>query len=154
LEELNINPRQIISEMERHRIIRRLVGKEVSDVISATHQQLELHHIQNVADIRNLPFNLAVHSDHVKHMDRQLKDFLFANLYQHWRIMRMDRKARRFIAELFQAYISSPVILPSTIQETAQERGLYRTVCDYVAGMTDRFALQEHSKLFNSMERP
>jgi dGTPase len=87
-------------------------------------------------------------------MDRQLKDFLFANLYQHWRIMRMDRKARRFITELFQAYVNSPVILPTNVQELVSERGLHRTVCDYIAGMTDRFALQEHGKLFNPMERP
>lgn len=154
LEELQINPGQRLTDMERHRIIRRLVGKEVSDVINATQSQLEQHEIKTVADIRNLSYNLVVHSEEVKDMDRQLKDFLFANLYQHWRIMRMDRKARRFITELFQAYVNSPVILPTNIQELIPERGLHRTVCDYIAGMTDRFALQEHSKLFNPMERP
>ncbi len=154
LEELQINPGQRLTDMERHRIIRRLVGKEVSDVINATQTQLEQHGVQTVADIRNLPYNLVVHSEEVKDMDRQLKDFLFANLYQHWRIMRMDRKARRFITELFQAYVNSPVILPTNIQELIPERGLHRTVCDYIAGMTDRFALQEHGKLFNPMERP
>jgi dGTPase len=65
----------------------------------------------------------------------------------------MDRKARRFIGELFQAYVNSPVILPQSVQEIAGQRGLYRTVCDYIAGMTDRFALQEYNKLFNPMER-
>jgi dGTPase len=67
--------------------------------------------------------------------------------------MRMDRKARRFIADLFEAYTNSPVILPKTVQEVTQERDLYRTVCDYIAGMTDRFALQEYNKLFNPLER-
>jgi dGTPase len=153
LAELKLDLHQNISDMERHRIIRRLVGKEVSDVINATQQQLELHRVQRVEDIRTLPYNLVVHSEEFKQMDRQLKDFLFANLYQHWRIMRMDRKARQFIAELFQAYVSSPVILPKNVQETAQERGLHRTVCDYIAGMTDRFALQEYNKLFNPTER-
>jgi dGTPase len=154
LEELQINPSQRLTDIERHRIIRRLVGKEVSDVINTTQAQLEQHGVKTVVDIRNLPYNLVVHSEAVKYMDRQLKDFLFANLYQHWRIMRMDRKARRFIEELFRAYVNSPVILPTTVQELIPERGLYRTVCDYIAGMTDRFALQEHSKLFNPMERP
>jgi dGTPase len=152
-EELGLNPRLGFNDMARHRIIRRLVGKEVSDVINATNEQLETNQIKSVADIRNLPFNLATHSEEVKQMDRQLKDFLFQNLYQHWRVMRMDRKARRFIAELFQAYTNSPVILPKSVQEVVQERGIYRTVCDYIAGMTDRYALQEYNKLFNPMER-
>lgn len=152
-EELTINPRLGFNDMDRHRIIRRLVGKEVSDVINATNEQLESHQVKSVEDIRNLPHKLVVHSEEVKQMDRQLKDFLFQNLYQHWRVMRMDRKARRFIAELFEAYTNSPVILPKSVQEVAQERDLYRTVCDYIAGMTDRFAVQEHNKLFNPMER-
>jgi dGTPase len=152
-EELKLNPGQNFNDMDRHRIIRRLVGKQVSDVINATNAQLELYQVKSVADIRKLPHNLALHSEEVKQLDRQLKDFLFHNLYQHWRVMRMDRKARRFIAELFQAYTNSPVILPKSVQERVQQRGLYRTVCDYIAGMTDRFALQEYNKLFNPMER-
>ncbi len=153
IEELGLNPRQGFNDMDRHRIIRRLVGKEVSDVINSTQTQLEANQIKNVIDIRNLPVKLATHSEAVKQMNRQLKDFLFQNLYQHWRVMRMDRKARRFIAELFQAYTQSPVILPKNVQEIVDERGLYRTVCDYIAGMTDRYALQEYNKLFNPMER-
>lgn len=152
-EELKLNPRQSFSDMDRHRMIRRLVGTEVSDVINATHEQLELHEINSVDDIRGLSHNIVRHSDEVKQLDRQLKDFLFNNLYQHWRVMRMDRKARRFIAELFEAYVNSPVILPQSVQEIAKQRGLYRTVCDYIAGMTDRFALQEYNKLFNPLER-
>jgi dGTPase len=152
-EELNINPGQSFGDMDRHRIIRRLVGKEVSDVIQATNAQLELHQINSCDEIRRLPHNIAMHSDEIKQLDRQLKDFLFKNLYSHWRVMRMDRKARRFIGELFQAYVNSPVILPQSVQEIAGQRGLYRTVCDYIAGMTDRFALQEYNKLFNPMER-
>ena len=150
--ELELNPRQSFNDMDRHRIIRRLVGKQVSDVINATNEQLEVHRVKSVEDVRKLPHNIVKHSEEVKQMDRQLKDFLFHNLYQHWRVMRMDRKARRFIAELFHAYTNSPVILPKSVQERAQQRSLYRTVCDYIAGMTDRFALQEYNKLFNPME--
>ncbi|MCL4297643.1 MAG: deoxyguanosinetriphosphate triphosphohydrolase [Anaerolineae bacterium] len=152
-EELKLNPRQSFNDMDRHRMIRRLVGTEVSDVINAAHEQLELHQIKSVDDIRRLSHNIVRRSEEVKQLDRQLKDFLFQNLYQHWRVMRMDRKARRFIADLFEAYVNSPVILPQSVQEIAQQRGLYRTVCDYIAGMTDRFALQEYNKLFNPMER-
>lgn len=151
--ELGLDPLARFTEMDRHRIIRRLVGKEVSDIIKGTSEALEANNIQTLADVRTFPRNLAGHTAEVKRLNRQLKDFLFQNLYSHWRVMRMDRKARHFIAELFNAYVNSPVILPQSVQELAAERGLHRTVCDYIAGMTDRFALQEYNKLFNPMER-
>lgn len=152
-DELEIDPSQGFHDMDRHRIIRRLVGKEVSDVIYTTVEQLGQYEIKSIEDVRNAPQNLVKHSDDVKRMDRELKDFLFDNLYQHWRVMRMDRKAKRFITDLFSAYVDSPIILPWEFQAQVEERGLYRTVCDYIAGMTDRFALQEYNKLFNPMER-
>ena len=151
--ELEIDPRQGFADMDRHRIIRRLVGKEVSDVVEATADQLVKHNINSVADIRNLSHKLVTHSEAVKRMDRQLKDFLFSNLYQHWRLMRMDLKARRVITDLFNAYIKSPIILPQSVQAQISRRGLHRTICDYIAGMTDRFAQQEYNKLFDPMER-
>jgi len=153
IRELDVDPDQGFSDMDRHRIIRRLVGKEVSDVIHATGEQLEAHQIKSVEDIRQLSHNIVTHSEAVKRMNRQLKDFLYDNLYRHWRIMRMDLKARRFIAQLFDAYVNSPVILPESVQARAKRQELHRTVCDYIAGMTDRFALQEHNKLFDPMER-
>jgi dGTPase len=152
-DEVGINPLQNFTEMDRHRVIRRLVGKEVSDIIQGTQEQLEAHGIETIEDVRTASSNLATHTAEVKRLNRQLKDFLFQNLYSHWRVMRMDRKARHFIAELFNAYVNSPVILPKDVQKIAEERGLHRTVCDYIAGMTDRFALQEYNKLFNPMER-
>jgi len=152
VDELGIDPLQGFTDMDRHRIIRRLVGKEVSDVIYTTGQRLEDFNIQTIDDVRNAPENLVTHSAEVKRMDRQLKDFLFENLYQHWRVMRMHLKAERFIAELFDTYINTPEILPKSVQLRAQNNDLHRTVCDYIAGMTDRFALKEHGKLFDPME--
>ncbi len=151
MDELKIDASQGFTDMDRHRIIRRLVGKEVSDVITATQIQMEQHHIKTLEDIRNLSQNIVVHSDAVKQMDQELKTFLYDNLYRHWRVMRMDMKARRFIGELFAAYTQSPIILPRSVQERVAQRGVHRTVCDYIAGMTDRFALKEHDRLFNPM---
>ncbi len=148
--ELAIDPRQGFSDIDRHRIIRRLVGKEVSDFIDTTNQAIIAHNITSIDDIRRLPHNIAAHSDRMKQLNRELKDFLYNNLYRHWRVMRMDLKARRFIGELFDAYINSPIILPTTVQQRIERQGLERTVCDYIAGMTDRFALEEHNKLFSS----
>lgn len=154
IDELKIDPHRGFTDMDRHRIIRRLVGKEVSDVINATNARLEQHQIKTIQDIRQAGENMVTHSKEVGQLDRQLKDFLFNNLYQHWRVMRMDMKARRFLGELFKAYVSSPVILPASVQEQIDNRGLHRTVCDYIAGMTDRFALQEYTRLFDPMTRP
>jgi dGTPase len=152
IDELGLDPLQSFTDMDRHRIIRRLVGKEVSDVIRTTSQRLEDFNVQTIDDVRNAPENMVIHSDTVKRMDRQLKDFLFKNLYQHWRVMRMHLKAERFIAELFDTYVNTPEILPKNIQVLAKNNDLHRTVCDYIAGMTDRFALKEHSKLFDPDE--
>ena len=149
--ELDIDPTGHLTDMDRHRIIRRLVGKEVSDVIDATNAQLEQHNVRSIDDIRNLSHNVVTHSDQVRHLNRELKDFLYENLYRHWRVMRMDLKARRFIKELFEAYINSPIILPNSVQERASQGKLHRTVCDYIAGMTDRFALKEYDRLFDPM---
>lgn len=148
-DELGLDLGQGFSDMDRHRIIRRLIGKEVSDVIKASQAHLEEHQIECLEDVRKLDQNIVTHSDEVARLDRQLKDFLYTNLYTHWRVMRMDLKARRFIGELFEAYTTSPVILPTTVQQRAAKKNLHRTVCDYIAGMTDRYALQEHSRLFN-----
>ena len=87
-------------------------------------------------------------------MNRQLKDFLYNNLYRHHRVVRMQVKAERIISDLFAAYQSEPAILPRHIQELIEKRGLERTICDYIAGMTDRFAIQEHQKLFDPTVKP
>ncbi len=147
--ELDIDPQQGFSDMDRHRIIRRLVGIEVSDLIQATADQLQASEVQSITDIRSLAHNVVGHSDAFKRLNRELKDFLLNNLYRHWRVMRMDLKARRFISELFEAYLNSPIILPTKVQRRAERQELERTICDYIAGMTDRFALEEHNKLFN-----
>ena len=151
IQELDINPNKGFTDMDRHRIIRRLVGKEVSDVINATNAQIEQHNINSLEDIRNLSHNLVTHSGEVAQMDDQLKNFLYDNLYTHWRVMRMDLKAQRFIGRLFDTYVASPIVLPTNAQQQIENRGLQRTVCDYIAGMTDRFALQEYNRLFDPM---
>ena len=66
----------------------------------------------------------------------------------------MQVKAERIIGDLFNAYVSEPAILPQHVQEEIESRGLERTICDYIAGMTDRYAIEEHSKLFDPAVKP
>jgi dGTPase len=86
--------------------------------------------------------------------NRQLKDFLYSHLYRHPRVVRMAVKAERIISELFRAYQSEPSMLPLHIQENINYNGLERTICDYIAGMTDRFAIEEYQKLFDPAIKP
>jgi len=74
-------------------------------------------------------------------------------LYHHYRVMRMSIKAKRFIRELFSEYIKRPQQMPSEIQLKIPKEGVKRVVCDYIAGMTDRYALDEYKKLFNPYEK-
>lgn len=81
-------------------------------------------------------------------MNRELKQFLYANLYNHYRVVRMSVKAKRFIREMFECYLNDPRQLPSEVQAQIESKGLHRVIADYIAGMTDRYALQEWERLY------
>lgn len=142
---------RFMDEMTRHRLIRRLIGIQVADVITATRARLEAANPQSVTDLQALPENLVRHSDQMNDQNRPLKDFLFQNMYRHYRVVRMASRAERFLSQLFEAFVKEPAQLPSTTQALIKQDGsnLHRVVCDYIAGMTDRYALQEHEKLFD-----
>ena len=151
--ELGIGPGTGFSEMDRHRVIRRLVGKHVTDLIQATEEMLQASNVQSVNDIRSLPSNVVTHSEAMQAKSRELKDFLYKNLYRHWRVMRMASKAHRFLTQLVHLYVAEPMLLPWETQARLENETLQRVVCDYIAGMTDRYALQEYQKLFDPMEK-
>ena len=103
--------------------------------------------------MRAQPENLVALSSAVLTMTRELKRFLYENLYLHPRVMRMQTKAERILTALFEAYIAEPRQLPREEQAKLAERSLQRVVCDYIAGMTDRYATQEYAKMFDPLER-
>jgi dGTPase len=143
-----------LDELTRHRLIRRLIGLEVSALLEATQKRISAVDLQSVEALQLLDHNVVGYSDDFIDMNQQLKSFLFANMYKHYRVVRMQTKAERFIEELFNAYAEKPEILPMKVQARAQTREFYRTICDYLAGMTDRFALKEYSKLFDPATLP
>ncbi|MGC9356519.1 MAG: deoxyguanosinetriphosphate triphosphohydrolase [Anaerolineae bacterium] len=136
-------------EMIRHRLIRRLLGLLIVDQVKATSQRLEETGVSAADDVRALPENVVGPSPEIGEATRELKRFLFENLYHHPRVMRMQIKAERIITALFEAYVQEPAQLPREEQAKLEAQPLERVVCDYIAGMTDRFALQEHAKLFD-----
>jgi len=143
-----------LDDLARHRIIRRLIGIEATDLIEATDGRIVESGASSVERIQLLPHNVIGFSDRLEAMNRQLKDFLYQNMYQHNRVVRMHRKAEKIVEDLFRAYTERPEILSQEVRERAQNGDLYRTVCDYIAGMTDRFAETEHNKLFQDGELP
>ena len=141
--------------MVRYRFIRRMVGLEVSDVINATAQNITQAGVVTLTDLRALPSNVADYSSEFQALNGELKQYLFKNFYRHYRVVRMASKAERTLRDLFHAYAQEPLQLPPEIQQRAQSHpsGHERVVCDYLAGMTDRYAIQEHKRLFDPEER-
>ncbi len=127
---------------------------EVTDLVETTHQKLRESGVKSVEELQRLPYNVIGYSEDMTRRNRELKDFLYANLYRHHRVIRMAVKAERIITDLFEAYQAEGEVLPNHVQESIDDRGLERTICDYIAGMTDRFALQEHAKLFDPRSLP
>jgi len=143
-----------LEDLDRHRIIRRLVGLFVTDLLQKADSLLHAGKVQSPIDIQRLKSYVVCYSDEMQSHNREIKDFLFNNLYRHSRVVRMQVKAERIISELFETYRSEPLMLPEHIHDHIDERGLDRTICDYLAGMTDRFAIEEYQKLFNPEEKP
>jgi dGTPase len=144
----------VLDDLSRHRLIRRLIGIEVTDLLQTTDLRLRESSVRSVEELQRLPYPAMSFSEDMHRRNRQLKDFLYMNLYRHHRIVRMAVKAERIISDLFRAYQSEPSILPNHIQVHIEERSLERTICDYIAGMTDRFAIEEHGKLFDPTSKP
>ena len=143
-----------LDDLTRHRLIRRLIGIEVTDLLRSTSARIEAAGPASADDLQLLDHNVIGFSDELVALNRQLKDFLFHDMYQHHRVVRMQTKAELFLQALFESYVANPMILPEEVQARARDTDLYRTVCDYIAGMTDRFALQEHARLFDPHTRP
>ena len=143
-----------LDELARHRLIRRLIGLEVSDLLKITNQRLLESNVKSAEELQSLPYNVIGFSEDMHRRNRELKDFLYTNLYRHYRVVRMAVKAEQIIGDLFTTYQAEPAMLPYHVQVLVENYGLERTICDYIAGMTDRFAVDEHHKLFNPSINP
>jgi dGTPase len=139
----------------RYRFIRRLVGMEVTDVITATEENLRSSGVQTLAELRALGHNVAGYSSEFQALNRELRAYLLHNFYRHYRVMRMAAKARRVLTAMFTVYTQDPQQLPPEVQQRGQQTpaDLPRIICDYLSGMTDRYAIQEHRRLFDPEER-
>lgn len=137
----------------QYHVIRMLINREVTDLITNTARNLQKHGVQSLDDVRKSKEPIMRFSDELDSENRVLKRYLMDNMYRHWRLIRMTAKAKRILTSLFEAYIDDPKQLPPKYARMVEEESAAQVICDYVAGMTDRFALSEHQKLFDPLER-
>jgi len=137
----------------RHQLVRMLINFEVSDLIEETKRIVHTYQIKTLEDVRNAGENIVRFSDTTKKLNSQLREFLFDKMYRHYRMIRMADKARRIITPLFEAYLEDSDQLPPSFRHRLKDEDKMQLICDYIAGMTDRFALQEYKKLFDPFER-
>ena len=170
LRELAIFRRQYLLVTERypglstrrlvHEVVRRMIDFVVSDLIDSTTLALVDAEPASVDDVRRHPEPLLRFGDQVRAEHLELKRYLRERLYKHYRVLRMTTKARRVIRELFEALLADVALMPEEHQQAARRfeaedgpSGRARAVADYIAGMTDRFAILEHQRLFDPAER-
>ena len=138
--------------------VRRMINHLVVDLIETSRARLLDSGARDIEEVRNYGKPLLMHSDEVAKDSLELKQFLRHNLYQHYRVLRMSKKAERVISKLFHAFMDDYRILPtqyhalSTKMAGDSESALARVVADYIAGMTDRFAITEYRRLFEPGE--
>lgn len=129
-----------------HETVRRMINTLVTDLIAQTENNLRVQAPQSVDDVRSAVAIVAF-SPEMHELNRELKAFLRTHLYRHYKVMRMTAKARRIIGDLFNVFMEDPRLLPPQFNASA-ETDRARSVADYIAGMTDRYAIREHQRLF------
>ncbi|PLX80217.1 MAG: deoxyguanosinetriphosphate triphosphohydrolase [Desulfuromonas sp.] len=133
--------------------ISHLIGVLINDLVVTTRQKLEAGAIKNLDDVRAQAGRCVVFSDEMAEKNRELKRFLMQRLYTHYKVERMRVKAERFLTLLFNAYNENPSLLPTSYQHKYAVYGQARVIADYIAGMTDRYAMDEYKRLFEPYER-
>jgi len=140
-------------EMESYQVIRNIIGAQVDDLVRQTEENIRRLAIASPDDARKAPEITADFSSGMTTLRGELRDFLRAKMYKHNKVIRMEEKAYRVVVELFKTYEKRLELLPEHVYRNAKVVGPCQLICDYVAGMTDRYALEDHRKLFDPMTR-
>ena len=142
-----------------YEILRRMINHLVTDLIDSSAARLGQSGVCSIAEVRTHPKALIGFSDATRELNYALKSFLREQLYKHYKVRRMTAKARRVVRELFDAFFNDPALMPdehearTRLESMPGPAGRARAVADYIAGMTDRYAILEHRRLFEPSER-
>jgi len=142
-----------------HEVVRRLINCQVVDLVQTSAYLLQQSRPSSLEDVRKLSYPLIAFSEEMKQRNLELKRFLRNHLYRHYRVHRMTAKAARLVRELFEAFNDDPRLMPDEAQKKAARlkegsgpAGQARAVADYIAGMTDRYAIKEHERVYSPGE--
>jgi dGTPase len=152
LHELKAQYGKLDSARLTHELLRRAVTRMIEDVIAETHRRLSSLPIASAAAVREADAAVGAFSGAIADADRNIKDFLYPRLYRHSRIVRIMTDAEQVITDLFARYARDPAAIPAewAQADSCGEPSRLRRIADFIAGMTDRYALIEHARLFDS----
>ena len=134
-------------------VIRCLIDRQVADVIRTSSARIDASGVRSADDVRAQPRPLIAYSAALRRANLQLRKFLYKNLYYHPRVAGANKAACKMLGDVFDAYLKKPELLGEATARRVEKGGLHRTVCDYVSGMTDRYLLDEHARLFKPVAR-
>jgi dGTPase len=153
IEQIEKKYKNLPSHHKYIQVVRMIINREVTDAIQETTKRLSKYQIKSLDEVRSSGEHILSFSPDLKKLNSQLKMLLFNKMYRHYRMIRMADKAKRIINQLFDVYLSNPDQLPPHTRKNFKETEKMQVICDYIAGMTDRYALQEYKKLFDPFER-
>ena len=140
-------------EPELHKlIIRDIIDVEVRDVVASSARAIREAGVKSADEVRREPKPLIRYSDDLSQANRALRRFLYQNVYYHPRVAEVNENACEMLRRVFEAYILNPEKLGESATKRIEAEGLHRTVCDYIAGMTDRYLMEEHARLIAGTE--
>ena len=143
-----------VREPELHKlIIRDIIDVQVRDVITTSGETLVKSGVQSADEVRAQAIPLISYSDGLFEANQELRRFLYKNVYYHPRVAEVNRGACEMLRTVFEAYVLAPNLLGDAATKRIESEGLHRTICDYIAGMTDRYLLEEHARLTGSSDR-
>ncbi|MCP4850010.1 MAG: deoxyguanosinetriphosphate triphosphohydrolase [Verrucomicrobiaceae bacterium] len=140
----------IDEKRRRAYIVRTLIDHQVADLVTATSARIEQSGVKHADEVRRLDDPLVGYSDTLRDANRQLRKFLYQNLYYHENVATPNAHGGKVIGEVFNLYANNPGLIGGQIATRFETQGLHRTVCDYISGMTDRYILKEHERLIAS----
>jgi len=139
-------------KLKKYQVVRGIINELVSDLREATLKNIKSHDVKTVGEVRRAPTRIAAFGKEFAEKNKELKKFLHKNMYSHRKVLRMEFKAGLTLDGIFAAYTKMPGLLPESVLKNESHGTLERRICDYVSGMTDRYALNEHKNLYSSNE--
>jgi dGTPase len=143
-------------EMLKYQIVKELIDMQIKDLLAVTDAKLKKMNFRSSKEVKSTKDTIVSFSPEMAKHRNALQNLLFEKLYRHYRVVRMTEKAKRIVRDLFEVYLNEPEQLPYEIYKRNQkysQKEKYEIICNYIASMTDRFALAEHKKIFNPYEK-